>query len=304
MHFLAIEIGGTKLQVCAGTAEGAIVGRVRFAVASAAGGEGIRGQIASSLPVLISQWNPRAIGVGFGGPVNCHNGRVVCSHHIPGWDDFPLGEWLHELTGLSVLVENDANVAALGEALHGAGRGSNPVFWVNCGSGVGGGLVVDGQLYHGALPGEMEIGHMQLERDGTIVEDRCSGWAVDRAVQAAVEKEPRSALAQLAAKSAPDARCLAPAIAAGCTVADRILSSAADDLAFALGHIVQLLHPEVIVVGGGLSLIGEPLLTRLAAALPRRVMKAFAPGPRVALASLGEDAVPVGALALCRKVVP
>ena len=299
MHFLAIEIGGTKLQVCAGSPDGAIVGRTRFAVDREAGGEGIRAQIASALPDLIAKWSPRAIGVGYGGPVDWKTGRIKCSHHIEGWNDFPLREWLAGHTGLPVFVENDANVAALGEALHGAGRGANPVFWVNAGSGVGGGLVADGRLYHGALPGEMEIGHIRLERDGMIVEDRCSGWAVDRAVRDAVEKEPQSVLAKLSAKAKPDARILTPAITAGCPVADRILTHAAHELAFALSHVAQLLHPEVIVVGGGLSLLGEPLRARLAAALPRWVMRAFAPGPRVALAGLGEDSVPVGALALC-----
>ena len=300
MTFLAIEIGGTKLQVCAGGADGSIFDRLRFAVDRAAGGEGIRAQIAGALPELIAKWQPHAIGVGYGGPVDWKTGRIKCSHHVAGWNDFPLGEWLRERAGMPVFVENDANVAALGEALHGAGRGANPVFWVNSGSGVGGGLVVDGRLYHGAVPGEMEIGHVRIERDGAIVEERCSGWAVDRAVLAAVEMEPQSVLARCAAGAKPDARCLTQAIAAGCAVADRILTEAMNELAFALSHVVQLLHPEVIVVGGGLSLLGEPLRARLAAALPRWVMDAFAPGPRVALAALGEDAVPVGALALCR----
>ncbi len=299
MHFLAIEIGGTKLQVCAGTADGAIVARVRFAVDRAGGGEGIRAQIIGALPELITKWGPRAIGVGYGGPVDWKTGRIKCSHHIAGWDNFPLGDWLREGTSLPVFVENDANVAALGEAVHGAGRDANPVLWVNSGSGVGGGLVVDGHIYHGAVPGEIEIGHIRLERDGTIVEDRCSGWAVDRAVRDAVKEDPQSVLAQLAAKSEPGARILAPAIAAGCPLADRILTGAMDELAFALSHAVQLLHPEMIVVGGGLGLIGEPLRARLAAALPRWVMDAFAPGPRIEIAALGEDAVPVGALALC-----
>jgi glucokinase len=303
MHFLAIEIGGTKLQVCAGTADGEIVQRLRFAVAHEAGGEGIRSQIAQAVPGLIAQWKPRAIGVGYGGPVDWKTGRIKCSHHVAGWNDFPLGDWLRQQTALPVFVDNDANVAALGEALHGAGRGANPVFWVNSGSGVGGGLVVDGRLYHGAVPGEMEIGHVRLERAGTIVEDRCSGWAVDRAVRAAVEKEPRSVLARIAAESQPDARCLKRAIEEGCPVADRVLTFAMEELAFALSHVVQLLHPEVIVVGGGLSLLGDPLRERLARALPRWVMAAFAPGPRVVLAELKEDAVPVGALALCRSAV-
>ena len=203
MHFLAIEIGGTKLQVCAGTADGAIVARVRFAVDRAGGGEGIRAQIIGALPELIAKWGPRAIGVGYGGPVDWKTGRIKCSHHIAGWDNFPLGDWLREGTSLPVFVENDANVAALGEAVHGAGRDANPVLWVNSGSGVGGGLVVDGHIYHGAVPGEIEIGHIRLERDGTIVEDRCSGWAVDRAVRDAVKEDPQSVLAQLAAKSEP-----------------------------------------------------------------------------------------------------
>ncbi len=303
MTFLAIEIGGTKLQVCAGNAEGEIVERQRFAVERESGGGGIRARIAAAVPELIARWNPRAIGVGYGGPVDWRTGRIKCSHHVAGWNDFPLGDWLREQAGLPVFVDNDANVAALGEALHGAGRGANPVFWVNSGSGVGGGLVVDGRLYHGAAPGEMEIGHVRLERDGTIVENRCSGWAVDRAVRAAVEKEPRSVLARFATESQPDARCLTPAIAGGCPVADRVLTLAMEELAFALSHVVQLLHPEVIVVGGGLSLLGEPLRERLARALPRWVMDAFAPGPRVELAALKEDAVPMGALALCRAAV-
>lgn len=298
MHFLAIEIGGTKLQLCAGTADGTIVERARFKVDREAGGAGIRSQIAGALTGLIARWNPAAIGVGFGGPVNWRTGQIQCSHHIAGWNDFPLGDWLRKQTGVRTFVDNDANVAALGEAMHGAGRVANPVFWVNAGSGVGGGLIVDGRIYHGATPGEMEIGHVRLERGGAIVEDRCSGWSVDRAVRAAVESEPQSILARSAGKS-PDARSLARALNAGCGVAERILTTAAVDLAFALSHVVQLLHPEVIVVGGGLSLLGEPLRASVAEALPRWVMDSFSPGPRIALAGLGEDAVPVGALTLC-----
>ena len=97
-------------------------------------------------------------------------GKICCSHQIEGWSDFDLGGWLKKLTGALVFVDNDANVAALGEASHGAGRNANPVFYVTLGSGVGGGLVVDGRIYHGATPGEAEIGHVRLDRAGTILE--------------------------------------------------------------------------------------------------------------------------------------
>ena len=306
MHLLAIEIGGTKLQLCAGSPNGEILDRCRLDVNRAAGGARIRTQIAETIPQLLERWHPQAIGVGYGGPVDHRTGRIHCSHQVEGWNDFPLGDWLREQTGLPVFVENDANTGGLGEALHGAGQGASPMLWVNSGTGVGGGLVVDGRIYHGAIPGEVEIGHLRLNREGVTVEDRCAGPAVDRRVREACAEHSASILAGLvpAGSSGGEARYLAPAMAEGCTLAPRILDELAEDLAFGLSHAVQLLHPEVIVFGGGLSLVGEPLRERIAAALPRWVMDAFAPGPKVALAALREDAVPVGALALAAAGLP
>jgi len=103
---------------------------------------------------------------------------------------------------LPAMVDNDANVATLAEAVHGAGKGFNPVFYTNSGTGVGGGLVVDGHIYHGASPGEAELGHMRLDRKGTIVEDRCSGRAVDAKIRELKKSAPQSILAQLIGESA------------------------------------------------------------------------------------------------------
>lgn len=299
MNLLAIEIGGSKLQICAGTGDGEILDRRRFTVERAAGGEGIRAQILAALPELIAQWSPAAIGVGYGGPVRWRTGEIIKSYHIAGWDGFPLGATLERATGLPVFAENDSNTAAFGEAMHGAGRGHNPVLYSNLGSGVGGGLVVDGRLYHGAEPGEVEIGHLRLERDGTIVEDRCSGWGVDRRIRQEIERAPESRLAQLAGSTpGGEAKHLAQALRGGDALAERVLRESMREYAFALSHAVHLLHPEIIVLGGGLSLIGEPLRAFVAEELPRFLMDAFHPAPRIALATLGEDVVPVGALGL------
>ncbi len=302
MHFLGIEIGGTKLQVVAGTGAGTIVDRRRFEVDSKAGGQGIREQIASVLPDLIARHKPTGVGVGFGGPVDWRTGRIKCSHQVGGWHDFGLGDWVRERTGLPVRVDNDANVAALGEALHGAGRGHDPVFWINMGSGVGGGLVVGGRIYHGAVPGECEVGHVRLDKSGTTVEDRCSGWALDRRIREAAALDPHGPLGRrVDGMNGGEARHLAAALADGDPAAQAILSELADNLGFALSHVVQLLHPSVVVVGGGVSLVGEPLREAMAEALSRYVMEAFLPGPGVVLAGLKEDAVPVGALALASQ---
>lgn len=339
--FLGIEIGGTKLQLVAGVAGGRITDRRRLDVDQSRGGAGIREQIAQALPGLIASQQPVAIGVGFGGPVDHETGRIAKSHQIAGWSEFELGEWLREQTGRPVKVDNDANVAALGEALAGAGRGLNPVFYVTLGSGVGGGLVVGGRIFHGAKPGESEIGHVRLDKSGIIIEQRCSGWAVDRRIREAIAHEPESELARLAGKAnrrenrllihssspsaatgaAPvaaesgseaakralpneepavggEARFLKLALDSGDALAQRILDETAEDLAFALSHIVQLMHPAMIVLGGGLSLVGEPLRAAVQTHLRRYIMEVFGAGPQVQLAALGEDAVPVGALLL------
>jgi len=299
--FLGIEIGGTKLQLVAGDESAAILDRARLDVNPALGAVGIRGQIQAALPGLLAKWKPAAVGVGFGGPVDWRAGRIARSHQVEGWSEFGLRGWLRELSGVPVAVENDSNAATLAEATLGAGADCNPVFYFNMGSGVGGGLAVDGRIYHGSPPGEAEFGHLRLDRDGTIVEERCSGWAVDRKIRALAASNPQSELARLIGpKPGGEARHLHAALAAKDALASRVLNELAADLAFALSHAVHLFHPEVIVMGGGLSMIGEPLRKAVADALPCLVMEVFHGGPQVKLAALGEDAVPTGALLLAR----
>jgi glucokinase len=296
--FLGIEIGGSKLQLLVGDASAKIIERCRLSVDPQRGAEGIRGQITDNLPGLLKKFDIAAIAVGFGGPVDRRTGRIARSHQIEGWSDFDLQRWLRDLSRKPVLIDNDANMGALGEALHGAGKGSDPVFYVTLGSGVGGGLVVNGEIYHGAAPGESEIGHLRLDRAGTIVEHRCSGWAVDRKIRESKKSGRRSVLAELIGNAdRGEARFLAKALEAKDSEADRILHETADDLAFALSHVTHLFHPEVIVIGGGLSLVGEPLRAAVSQALSRYLMKVFGHGPAVRLAGLGEDSVPVGCLA-------
>ena len=300
-NFIAIEIGGTKLQLAVGDCSGRIEHRVRFTVDRERGAAGIQSQIAHALPELVKQWHPCAIGVGYGGPVDWRTGKIACSHHIAGWSDFPLAEWLSGLTGLPAFAENDANTAALGEALFGAGKGADPVLWMNSGSGVGGGLVTGGRIYHGAPPGEMELGHLRLDRNGTITEDLCAGWTLDLRVREAAAKDPAGPLAQALSKlehKGGEARALGPALANNDPVANGILQEVAESMAYALSHAVHLLHPETVVLGGGVALLGEPLRERIASALPRWLMEAFLPGPTIRLAALMEDAVLVGALAV------
>jgi glucokinase len=298
-NVVGIEIGGTKLQIVLGTSQGQILERFRFNVDPVHGAEAIRQHLGQSLRGLCASRALARIGVGFGGPVDWRTGRICCSHHVAGWSEFPLGEWLREKSRVPVRIDNDANVAALAESRLGAGRDLNPVFYVTLGSGVGGGLVVDGQIYHGAQPGEAELGHVRLDRSGATVESRCAGWAVDRRVRAVKTEQPHGVLARLVGQdTSGEARHLGRALEQGDPAAETILRETASDLAFGLSHVTHLFHPETIVLGGGLSLLGDPLRRAVADALGQFLMMAFQPGPSVGLARLGEDAVPVGALLL------
>jgi len=302
MNLLGLEIGGSKLQIVVGDASANIIDRRRLTVERAKSGAGIREQIEATLAELIPAADPSAMGVGFGGPVDWKTGEICRSHQIEGWADFKLRDWLQTLAGLPVCVDNDANTATCGEALHGAGVGLNPVFYVTLGSGVGGGLVVDGKIYHGARPGEAEIGHVRLDRQGTIVESRCSGWAVDAKIRQLKTADPASPLSKLIGDSiGGGAKYLVPALRQGDRAAKRVLTETAEDLAFGLSHVVHLFHPEAIILGGGLSLVGEPLRAAVEIALRVFTMAAFALGPQIRLATLGEDAVPVGALELAKN---
>lgn len=293
------------MQVVLGNVHADIIDRRRFNVDKKGGGAGIRRQIATAIDGFQHKHRISGVGIGFGGPVDWRTGKVACSHHIEGWSDFELVPWVKELARAPVCVDNDANTAALAEACKGAGMNSNPVFYVTLGSGVGGGLVVNREIYHGAIPGEAEIGHVRLDKSGLILEKRCSGWAVDERIRSAIREEPDSALAKLCQStgkgSGGESRHLLKAIEAADPLALRILDETAEDLAFGLSHVVHLCHPQMIILGGGLSLLGEVLVKAVTKHLPRFLMDSFKPGPTLTLAELQEDVVTVGALILGTK---
>jgi len=303
MNAIGVEIGGTKLQAAVVARDGAMLLRRAGAVDPAAGAERLREALAALLADLVAAWEsdpkhapPTAAGVGFGGPVDRARRVVAASFHVSGWHGFPLGAWIEErLGGIPVVIENDTNAAALAEATLGAGRGARSVFYTNSGSGIGGGLVVDGVLYRSRGPGEMELGHVRLGPDGGILEDVSSGWAIDRQARAEVATRPSGAIARLAGGEPATARHVAAAAAAGDEAASRILDAAARHYAVALSHVVHLLNPDVLVLGGGVAMIGAAWRDRVSGFLGGYLMETLRPGPDVRLAMLGPDVVPVGA---------
>jgi glucokinase len=159
--FLGIEIGGTKLQLGVGRGDGVLVALERRTVDIARGAAGIREQIVAAGKELAAAHPLRGVGYGFGGPLDVANGRTIKSHQVAGWDDFPLADWTRDQFGVPVVLNNDCDAAALAEARFGAGAGTPVVFYVTVGTGVGGGLVIDGKLFRGGRGIAAEIGHLR-----------------------------------------------------------------------------------------------------------------------------------------------
>src|SRR5437867_4162048 len=196
-NFIGIEIGGTKLQLVSADASLTINEHLSLEVNKEKGAGGIQQRIEEGIQKIKGNKKPSATGVGFGGPVNYKTGKISVSHQIPGWENFNLQQWLQDLTGVPVFIDNDANVAALGEAVHGAGAAYEIVFYMTIGSGIGGGMVLNKKIYHGAYPGEVEVGHLRLNKQGDRLESMCSGWAVDEKIRKAATAQPAGVLAQL-----------------------------------------------------------------------------------------------------------
>ncbi len=322
MYYLGIEIGGTKLQLGVGPGDGTLAGLWRGTVDPAAGADGIRRQITAAVPELLAKAGVersrlKGVGIGFGGPVDDVTRTVIKSHQIAGWDGFPLADWIGEITGLPAALGNDADVAGLAEALFGAGKGLSPIFYITIGSGIGGGLIINGEIYRGCGRGAAEIGPLSFstlcdpppEYRANILESKASGWAIANQARwgFGAKDDParrrESLLLRLAGGSeAITAQHVRLAAEQGEPAALSVLSSAIDSLTAAICQVIVLLCPRRFVIGGGVTLMGERLLFHpLRLRVARYVFEPFAGCYDIVPAALGEEVVVHGALALARR---
>ncbi len=290
--FLGIEIGGTKLQLGLGEGDGAIVHLWRGSVDPTLGGAGIRSEIICNYAGLLQSAglkhaDIRGIGVGFGGPTDDATQSTITSHQIADWDNFPLAGFLHENLGAPAVICNDADVAGLAEAHFGAGKGLTPIFYITVGTGIGGGLIIDGKIYRGVGRGAAEIGHL-LYHDMTI-ESFSSGTGISKIHS--MNNGIRLSTTEIVVKAN-----------AGDDHAQGVIYVAMTVLAESICTIIKLLCPRRIIIGGGVSLMGEDLFFEpIRKYVAERGFKPFAGLTDIVPATLGEEVVVHGALALARQ---
>ena len=324
-RLLGIEIGGTKLQLGLGDGYGKLDHLVSLSVDPPRGARGIRDQILAAFRSF--DVTPSAVGIGFGGPVDAARGVVTTSNQISGWDQFSLVDWVRDQIGVSIVaLQNDSDTAALGEARFGAGQGASPILYVNSGSGIGGGLILDGKVYQGSGCGSIEIGHLWIGTTDVltdapqilILEKIASGWAVGHAGRLVARHELETQDPDTSSRSSPssllslaggfpdrvDAKLVAVSAQHAHPQGLQILRRATDAIAQALAHAITLLAPRRIILGGGVSLIQDDLwLDPIRKAVDSYVFPPFRGTFDIQTAALGQDVVVHGALALARDAL-
>ncbi len=317
---LGIEIGGTKLQLGIGQGQGSILALERLRVEPSRGASGIREQILAAFAALLGKTklatsDIKAVGIGFGGPVDVSRGRTQTSFQIEGWDDFPLAAWIREHLKVPVVVlQNDADTAGLAESRFGAGAGHSPLLYMNVGSGIGGALIIDRQIYRGFGQGAIEIGHLRVPDSSASatriveLEQVASGWAIASAAQALGRHKIQHGQGDwpilARTQGNPDAitaALVAEAALGGDPDSLAIFDRARTAVAFALTQAIALLAPHRIVIGGGVSLVGHELwLDPIRRLTDQNVFEPFRGGYDIVPAALGEEVVVHGALSLAR----
>lgn len=299
---LACDFGGTKLS--AAMVETAVLSSSspkwqnhlrRFSPPQATAQTDIQTMMAMGRELLAGK-RPLAVGISFGGPVDYKTGLVRLSHHVPGWEDVPLQEQFEQAFQAPVRVDNDANVAALGEWRFGAGRGVDDLLYVTVSTGVGGGWILGGRPYRGVDGMAGEIGHTVVDPNGPLclcgkrgcVERLASGPYMAQDVAAQMGLPAEQVTGQLVAEWAKEGRETAVAI----------LERGARALGVGLGNAANLLNPSRVVLGGGVTKSGESWWqlvrqTAHATALPEVKFQ-------IVPALLGDDAPLWGAVGLAQ----
>ena len=302
-----VDLGGTTVKIAYFAETGAMLDKWEIPTVTQDGGDRILPDIAASIRKYrednsIADESLLGIGIGVPGPVN---GRGVVNKCVNlGWGVFNIQDVLSGLTCLPVKAGNDANVAALGEFWMGGGMGSENMVFVTLGTGVGGGIVVEGNLLHGAHGAGGEIGHLVLNRDETetcgcgkkgCVEQYCSANGIVRLGRKALESyEGTSKLSRFDPLTCKD---IFDCGKAGDELALQVLDQYYAYLGEFLGNICNVVDPDAVVLGGGVSKAGQVLLDGPRPYFDKAVFHA-ARGARFELASLGNDAGAYGAFKL------
>jgi glucokinase len=318
---MGIDLGGTKILVAVVNAEGAIVGMAKKKTKGELGPDAVIKRIVDTAAeaTTVAKISLRAIagvGVGAPAPVDHDTGVVYSAPNLPGWDEIPLGARLQAELGAPVWVDNDVNLGTLGEFSLGAGRGCKHMVGVFVGTGVGGGIVVDGKLHRGARYAAGEVGHMIVQPNGPLCGCGRRGCVEAFASRTAIERSVRAGLAEGRASVMPDLMAaekgrltsgvIKQALEAGDALMVEVIDQAQLYLGVLVANLVNALDPEMIVFGGGVvEALGDAFLQPIrSTAQSYYLQQRNADKILIVPATLGDHAGVLGGAALLAPFAP
>jgi glucokinase len=295
MYSIGIDLGGTKIATALCNESGEIIWRTEVSTQATAGPQAVMARmVASAREAQQQAGQDKIVGIGIGapGPLNPKTGIVAAPPNLPGWDEIYLVNDFERVMGLPTHLENDANAAALAEWFLGAGCKVDNMFYITVSTGIGSGAVVDGKVRHGTTGAFAELGHMVIDMNGPRCNCGNHGCLEAFASGTAISRMARE---QLGVDWGADQ--LAAAAERGNSKAQSILEQAYHALGIGIMNVVNLFDPSIIVVGGGVSRIGDPLFRALNRAVHENRFRPASNIP-VVPARLGTDAGVIGAALL------
>jgi len=312
---LAVDLGGTKIAAALISPDNRVMDKAHSPTLVAEGLQAVVDRIFATIDRLLSQANVDPAGldgmaVAAAGAIDTGKGLVTSSPNLPGWLDVPLRDMVSQRYRVDSCLLNDANAAALAEHRLGAGRGVANLIYLTVSTGIGGGIIVNGELYSGTSGGAGELGHMTIDAGGP--ECRCgnrgclevfaSGKAVAGEAKRRIKQGEQSRLSDIVSGNleAITAEKIALAARDGDKLALEVIHRAAGYLGVGMVNLVNIFNPEMIIVGGGLSKMGELLLEPAIEMVKKRAFPLSAKAVRIVTAELGDDSGVLGAAIYAR----
>ncbi|MFO7814464.1 MAG: ROK family protein [Halanaerobiales bacterium] len=312
-YYIGIDIGGTKILTALADEKGLILNKAQKQTESDKGEKTIISNIKDSIDRVINnssikKKDVKRIGVGSPGPLDLEKGLIIENSNL-SWTNVPIVKILEDMTGIPVILENDANAAALGEKHFGAGREADNIVYLTISTGIGGGIIIDKKIFHGGKGNAGEVGHMTLIPDSNYqcgcgnygcFEAVASGTAIARRGREVLKKEADSLIKEYSENN-PD-RVDAPLIAAAARAGDKqaveIFKLTGCLLGVGISNVVNLFDPEIVVLGGGVMHAQELFIDELRATLQERALTSNLENLQVKEVGLGKDTGVMGAVAV------
>ncbi len=308
--YVGIDLGGTKIGAGLVNTQGRVLVQDYCETLVSQGREAVIGRMVDAIRRVIGSSHIAldqiaAIGIGSPGPLDIPQGLILESPNLPALHHTPIRQILAEALNIPTFLENDANAAAIGEYLYGAGRGTRHMIYITVSTGIGGGLILDGKIYQGATGGGGEVGHMTLLPNGPrcgcgnrgCLEALASGTAIARAGQELVQRGAPTRIAGLTQERSGQvtAKDVVDAMYQGDPFAQDIVDQAMYYLGWGVASLVNLFNPQIVVIGGGLSNLGDRLLSPVRRGVDLHAYPSAARQVQIRLAELGNQVGIVGA---------